>query len=116
MSYPARAEGLVNSTIFEFLIWLNQGLNPSLPNHLQTLYPLDQWPEATLVEEQQWYYFTHDCKDKGFPEGSSQGVNIKSQIEFELSYLEAPIQYLRHYTMRTPYKWTDNIILCKFDI
>ena len=28
---------------FESLVWLDLGLNPGLPDHWRTLYPLDQW-------------------------------------------------------------------------
>ena len=33
----------VSSTIFESLVWRDLGLNPNLPDHWRTLYPLDQW-------------------------------------------------------------------------
>ena len=32
----------VSTTIFNSLVWLNLGLNPGLPDHWRTLYPLDQ--------------------------------------------------------------------------
>ena len=32
---------------FEALVWLNLGLNPSLPDHWWTLYSLGQWPGNT---------------------------------------------------------------------
>ena len=33
----------VSSTIFESLVWLDLGLNPSLPSHWWTLYSLGKW-------------------------------------------------------------------------
>ena len=33
----------VSSTIFKSLVWLGLGLNPGLPDHWRTLYPLGQW-------------------------------------------------------------------------
>ena len=39
---------------FESLVWLDLGLNPSLPDHWRTLYPLVQWPEEPSLH----YYLT----------------------------------------------------------
>ena len=36
-------EGGIKYHFFENLVWLNLGLNPSLPGHWQTLYQLGQW-------------------------------------------------------------------------
>ena len=34
---------------FEFLVWLNLRLNPGLPGHWQTLYPLSQWADKYIL-------------------------------------------------------------------
>ena len=43
---PGRVVGqyITRVPFFKSLIWHNLGLNPGLPDHWRTLYPLDQWP------------------------------------------------------------------------
>ena len=38
-----------SNTIFESLVWFNQGLNSGLPDHWQTCDPLSQWPGLILI-------------------------------------------------------------------
>ena len=62
----------VSSNIFKSLVWRDLGLNPGLPDHLRTLYPLGQW--ASLKTKDYHYYLietngwrrnltatTHEC-------------------------------------------------------
>ena len=45
---PYKAEE-VSSTIFKSLVWLDQGLNPNLPDHRRTLKPLCQSAGTVLL-------------------------------------------------------------------
>ena len=50
--------------------------------------------KAILVEEQQWYSFTHSLGDKGvytFPRGNSLKVNVAAHMVFELTYLSSTL-------------------------
>ena len=44
---------------FEFLVWLDQGLNPNLPNHWQTLYSLGQWPKTIFTILHLYLYYSN---------------------------------------------------------
>ena len=39
-----------------------------------------------------------------FPKGICMKVNVTAQIAFRLTYFEAVIQYVSHYTMATPHQ------------
>ena len=82
MSYPARAEGLVNSTFVGYLD-----------------------AKAILLEEQLWYYLTHSWEDKwahSFPKAICPKVNVIAWLEFELAFYDSVVHPFNHYTTRTP--------------
>ena len=61
--------------------------------------------KAILLEEQLWYYLTHNCEDKGvytFPKGICPKVNVIAPLEYELAYYDSEVHRFNHYTMRTP--------------
>ena len=70
--------------------------------------------KATLVDNKQWYYLTHNWGDKGiqtFPKGISLKVTVIVQLEIKLTYFEATVQHFSHYTMETPTLVIDLMII-----
>ena len=57
---------VASSTLFESLIWLNQGLNSGLLGYWRTLYSLGQWlgRQKTLVKMIKWYWWWCDDKER----------------------------------------------------
>ena len=46
---PSVKQGVIKYHFFESLVWLDLGLNPSLPDHWWTLYSLGQWAGKTVI-------------------------------------------------------------------
>ena len=78
----------VSSTIFKSLVWLGLELNPGLPDHWWTLYPLSQWAGR-------------DKKVHSFLKGIRPKVNVIGSLEFKLAYFEVAVQYFSHYATGT---------------
>ena len=58
-------------------------------------------PSFFFLEEQQWYYVTHSCEDKGvhtFPKGICPKVKVTARLEFELAYSDSTVHRFNHYT------------------
>ena len=63
-------------------------------------------PKAIPLEEQYWYYLTHNWEDKGvhtFPKAIFSKVNVIARLEYELAYYDSAAHRFNHYTMRTPH-------------
>ena len=61
--------------------------------------------KAIFLEEQYWYYLTHNWEDKGvhtFPKGICPKVNIIARLEYELAYYDSAVHRFNHYTTKTP--------------
>ncbi len=61
--------------------------------------------KAIILEEQKWYYSTHNWEDKGvhtFPKGICPKVNVIARLDFELAYYDSEVHRFNHYTTRTP--------------
>ena len=61
--------------------------------------------KAILVEEQQWYYLTHNKGDKlvhTFLKCIITKVNIITQQEFEFAHCKVEFKHVCLYTSRTP--------------
>ena len=54
----------VSSTIFE--VWCDLGLNPGLPDHWRTLYPLGQWAGSSYTPHNSWPYVSFCPWRKGW--------------------------------------------------
>ena len=62
--------------------------------------------KAVLVEEQQWYFLTHNWVDKGFHtlfKFISLKVNVDAQMEFELSYYYFTVHHFQHNATGIPH-------------
>ena len=52
-----------------------------------------------MLVEGQWYYSAHSWEDKrvhAFPKDINPKINVMAQLEFELVYFEAAVQYPSH--------------------
>ena len=61
--------------------------------------------KVIFVEEQQWYYLTHNWGNKGvhtFPKDVSPKVKVTSRPKFKLVYFKVAIQLGSHYSTETP--------------
>ena len=79
---------------------LSYGLVPHLSKKLSK-FPFLLNAEASLVDEQHWYYLTHSCEGDNrvytFSNGISYKKNIIERLDFELAYFEATDQHFSFY-------------------
>ena len=81
---------------FEFLVWLNLKLKPSLPDHWWTLYSLGQWPSSNVSHAYAWNrLYLVAAKSKGwhrrwqFP----RGVKLCKYYLVQVSVLSFKIKH-----------------------
>ena len=84
----------VSSTILKSSIWRDLGLNPGLPDHWQTLYPLDQWAGIYIWHIVAKVLLALKC--------SSENIAISNSV-FNLNIISMPCNYILVYIYKQDY-------------
>ena len=87
------------------MVWRDLGLNPGLPDHWRTVYPLGQC-QSYCCGRTAVILFNQDLgggqRVNTFPKNICSKVNARVRLGFELVYYDVAAQHISHNTRETP--------------